>query len=63
MHKRLLIYFPHELNTNLMKAALSVVFFLPAFISPFMPNMLSRFVFFIDLVFSYLYALSPRALT
>ncbi|KAL4814734.1 membrane-associating domain-containing protein [Aspergillus spinulosporus] len=36
-------------------SVLSVVFFLPAFLSPFMPNMLSRFVFFIDVVFSYLW--------
>ncbi|KAL4914403.1 membrane-associating domain-containing protein [Aspergillus aurantiobrunneus] len=36
-------------------SVLSVVFFLPAFLSPFMPNMLSRFVFIIDVVFSYLW--------
>ncbi|KAI9372329.1 membrane-associating domain-containing protein [Aspergillus egyptiacus] len=36
-------------------SVLSVVFFLPAFISPFMPNILSRFVFLIDVVFSYLW--------
>ncbi|KAJ5146159.1 uncharacterized protein N7515_000723 [Penicillium bovifimosum] len=36
-------------------AVLSVVFFLPAFISPFMPNRLSKFVVFIDIVFSYLW--------
>ncbi|KAJ6019719.1 hypothetical protein N7522_001786 [Penicillium canescens] len=36
-------------------AVLSVVFFLPAFISPFLPNMLSKFVLFIDIVFSYLW--------
>ncbi|BCS30527.1 uncharacterized protein APUU_80830A [Aspergillus puulaauensis] len=39
-------------------AALSIVFFLPAFISPFMPNMLSRFVFLIDVIFSYLWLTS-----
>jgi hypothetical protein len=32
---------------------LSVVFFLPAFISPFMPSSLSRFVLAIDVIFSY----------
>lgn len=37
------------------KAVLSVVFFLPAFISPFLPSALSRFVLGIDVVFSYLY--------
>ncbi|KAL5335094.1 membrane-associating domain-containing protein [Aspergillus crustosus] len=36
-------------------AVTSVVFFLPAFVSPFMPNTLSRFVFFIDVIFSYLW--------
>ncbi|KAH8689971.1 hypothetical protein BGW36DRAFT_307305 [Talaromyces proteolyticus] len=36
-------------------AVLSVVFFIPAFISPFMPTMLSKFVVLIDLVFSYLW--------
>ncbi|RDW67319.1 uncharacterized protein DSM5745_09185 [Aspergillus mulundensis] len=36
-------------------AVASVVFFLPAFLSPFMPNMLSRFVFGIDVIFSYLW--------
>ncbi|KAL2868958.1 uncharacterized protein BJX67DRAFT_379450 [Aspergillus lucknowensis] len=36
-------------------AVLSVVFFLPAFLSPFMPKMLSPFVFLIDVVFSYLW--------
>ncbi|KAL4900833.1 hypothetical protein BDW74DRAFT_161182 [Aspergillus multicolor] len=36
-------------------AVTSVVFFLPAFLSPFMPNMLSRFVFIIDVIFSYLW--------
>jgi hypothetical protein len=37
---------------------LSVVFFLPAFLSPFMPTALSRFVLAIDIIFSYLYVLS-----
>ncbi|OJJ50712.1 hypothetical protein ASPZODRAFT_56943 [Penicilliopsis zonata CBS 506.65] len=36
-------------------ATISVVFFLPAFVSPFMPKMLSKFVLAIDLVFSYLW--------
>ncbi|EAW13514.1 uncharacterized protein ACLA_055620 [Aspergillus clavatus NRRL 1] len=36
-------------------ATLSVVFFLPAFISPFMPSALSRFVLAIDVIFSYLW--------
>ncbi|KAL2832572.1 membrane-associating domain-containing protein [Aspergillus cavernicola] len=36
-------------------SVISVVFFLPAFLSPFMPRILSRFVFFIDVVFSYLW--------
>lgn len=35
---------------------MSVVFFLPAFLSPFMPKVVSGFVFFIDVIFSYLYA-------
>ncbi|KAJ5960741.1 uncharacterized protein N7479_007891 [Penicillium vulpinum] len=36
-------------------ATISVVFFLPAFISPFLPSSLSRFVLAIDVVFSYLW--------
>ncbi|CEL02211.1 hypothetical protein ASPCAL03383 [Aspergillus calidoustus] len=36
-------------------AVLSVVFFLPAFISPFMPKVLGRPVFLIDVIFSYLW--------
>ncbi|KAJ5499454.1 hypothetical protein N7453_008505 [Penicillium expansum] len=36
-------------------AVLSVVFFLPAFISPFMPSSLGRFVLAIDVIFSYLW--------
>ncbi|CAI7617107.1 unnamed protein product [Penicillium glandicola] len=36
-------------------AVLSVVFFLPAFISPFLPSSLSKFVLAIDVVFSYLW--------
>ncbi|KKK18107.1 hypothetical protein P175DRAFT_0282277 [Aspergillus ochraceoroseus IBT 24754] len=39
-------------------AVISVVFFLPAFVSPFMPNALSRFVLIIDVVFSYLWLTS-----
>lgn len=48
---------PHgtHLIYNLVISVLSVVFFLPAFISPFMPHVLSKFVVFIDLVFSYLW--------
>ncbi|KAJ5886016.1 uncharacterized protein N7473_008690 [Penicillium subrubescens] len=36
-------------------AVLSVAFFLPAFISPFLPTALSKFVLLIDVVFSYLW--------
>ncbi|KAJ5152622.1 uncharacterized protein N7482_009100 [Penicillium canariense] len=36
-------------------AVLSVVFFLPAFISPFLPTALSKFVLLIDVIFSYLW--------
>ncbi|KAE8354381.1 membrane-associating domain-containing protein [Aspergillus coremiiformis] len=36
-------------------AVMSVVFFLPAFVSPFMPTALSKFVLLIDVVFSYLW--------
>ncbi|KAJ5985598.1 hypothetical protein N7499_008114 [Penicillium canescens] len=36
-------------------AVLSVVFFIPAFISPFLPSALSKFVLLIDVVFSYLW--------
>ncbi|KAL3448324.1 membrane-associating domain-containing protein [Aspergillus insuetus] len=36
-------------------AVLSVVFFLPAFVSPFMPRVLGRPVFLIDVIFSYLW--------
>ncbi|CAI7649367.1 unnamed protein product [Penicillium discolor] len=36
-------------------AVLSVVFFLPAFVSPFLPSSLGRFVLAIDVVFSYLW--------
>lgn len=36
-------------------SVLSVVFFLPAFVSPFMPNVLSKYVVPIDLIFSYLW--------
>lgn len=34
---------------------MSVVFFLPAFISPFFPTKLAQFVFLIDVIFSYLF--------
>ncbi|KAL2849879.1 membrane-associating domain-containing protein [Aspergillus pseudoustus] len=40
---------------QLVIAVLSVVFFLPAFLSPFMPKVLGRFVFLIDVIFSYLW--------
>ncbi|PKY05739.1 hypothetical protein P168DRAFT_326065 [Aspergillus campestris IBT 28561] len=36
-------------------ATMSIVFFLPAFVSPFMPNRLSKYVLLIDVVFSYLW--------
>ncbi|CAI7601958.1 unnamed protein product [Penicillium bialowiezense] len=39
-------------------AVLSVVFFLPGFISPFLPRALSRFVLAIDIIFSYLWLTS-----
>jgi len=41
---------------------MSVVFFLPAFLSPFLPKVVSGFVFFIDVIFSYLYA-TPSSLS
>lgn len=37
------------------QAVLSVVFFLPAFLSPFLPTALSKYVLAIDIIFSYLY--------
>ncbi|GAB1211606.1 hypothetical protein ATERTT37_000729 [Aspergillus terreus] len=36
-------------------ATTSVVFFLPAFVSPFMPTALGKVVIFIDVIFSYLW--------
>ncbi|KAJ5087191.1 hypothetical protein N7456_010807 [Penicillium angulare] len=39
-------------------AVLSVVCFLPAFISPFFPTSLSKFVLLIDVIFSYLWLTS-----
>ncbi|GFF49450.1 hypothetical protein IFM58399_08558 [Aspergillus lentulus] len=36
-------------------STLSVAFFLPAFISPFMPTALGKFVLAIDVIFSYLW--------
>ncbi|OXV10780.1 hypothetical protein Egran_01459 [Elaphomyces granulatus] len=39
-------------------AALSVAFFLPAFVSPFMPHILSKGVLAIDIIFSYLWLTS-----
>ncbi|QKX60245.1 uncharacterized protein TRUGW13939_07388 [Talaromyces rugulosus] len=50
-HRNHLIY-------NEVISVLSVVFFLPAFISPFMPNLLSKYVVPIDLIFSYLWLTS-----
>ena len=46
----------HETETtNRLQASISVLVFLPAFISPFLPNVLAKFVFLIDVIFSYLY--------
>lgn len=42
---------------------MSVAFFLPAFISPFMPNVLSKFVLAIDIIFSYLYVVLLTSFT
>ncbi|PYI20793.1 hypothetical protein BO86DRAFT_437435 [Aspergillus japonicus CBS 114.51] len=39
-------------------STISVVFFLPAFVSPFMPHALSKFVLAIDVIFSYLWLTS-----
>ncbi|KAB8233853.1 hypothetical protein ETB97_011942 [Aspergillus alliaceus] len=36
-------------------SVMSVVFFLPAFVSPFLPTALGKFVLLIDVVFSYLW--------
>ncbi|RAK99324.1 uncharacterized protein BO80DRAFT_128026 [Aspergillus ibericus CBS 121593] len=36
-------------------STMSVVFFLPAFVSPFLPKALSKFVLGIDVIFSYLW--------
>lgn len=36
-------------------STISVALFLPAFVSPFMPNLLSKFVTPIDIIFSYLW--------
>lgn len=44
---------------NQKKSVTSVVFFLPAFFSPFFPDVLSKIVLVIDVVFSYLYV-SPH---
>lgn len=38
----------------LLQSTMSVVFFLPAFFSPFMPSVLSKLVMTIDIIFSYL---------
>lgn len=40
--------------SNYFQSVLSVVFFIPAFISPFLPTALSKFVLLIDIIFSYL---------
>ncbi|KAJ5288433.1 hypothetical protein N7508_011208 [Penicillium antarcticum] len=36
-------------------STISVAFFLPGFVSPFMPNLLSKYVLGVDVVFSYLW--------
>ncbi|KAJ5979715.1 hypothetical protein N7481_007013 [Penicillium waksmanii] len=41
--------------SNYFQSVLSVVFFIPAFISPFLPTALSKFVLLIDVIFSYLW--------
>ncbi|KAH1316572.1 hypothetical protein KXX16_001618 [Aspergillus fumigatus] len=48
---------PHTQHTIYWEviSTMSVVFFLPAFLSPFMPTRLSRFVLPIDVIFSYLW--------
>lgn len=43
------------------KATISVLFFIPAFVSPFLPTVLAKFVFLIDVIFSYLYVHSGHA--
>lgn len=50
-------FFPGKNLLTFRQAVLSVAFFLPAFISPFLPKALSKFVLAIDLIFSYLYDL------
>jgi hypothetical protein len=47
----------HSTHTifNLVISVLSVVFFIPAFLSPFRSTMLSKWVALIDMVFSYLW--------
>lgn len=51
-----LLHHPCPVLITPLKAVLSVVFFLPAFVSPFLPTALGKFVLLIDVVFSYLYA-------
>ena len=48
----------HQIYTECI-AVISVAAFLPAFISPFLPNILSKFVLLIDCIFSYLYVAFP----
>lgn len=53
-------YFVHKQHSthtiyNLVISVLSVVFFLPAFLSPFRSTLLSKWVVLIDMVFSYLW--------
>lgn len=43
-------------GANALQAVLSVVFFLPAFTSPFLPTALGKYVLLIDVIFSYLYS-------
>ncbi|KAJ5513799.1 hypothetical protein N7463_003351 [Penicillium fimorum] len=48
---------PRGLGTTYQEiiSTISVVFFLPAFVSPFLPSSLGKIVFAIDVVFSYLW--------
>lgn len=50
---------PHQQNQCLPmeQAVVSVVIFLPAFVSPFMPTSVEEFVLFINMIFSYLLVL------
>lgn len=50
-----------ELNLS-KQAVISVVVFLPGFVSPFLTSPKKDFVLFIDMIFSYLSDLHPRML-